>query len=118
MAYFTFASQAVDKLMIDQDAPYFRLEAANAYISSKETVYESMKNTREITTPCCKTMRRNVFNGGAICPRYESNKYLQGFTCSKDQRIYAPFSCWSVAFHVAGGESYQMDGNDVGPRGV
>ena len=36
MAYFTFASQDVDKLMLDQDIPYFRLEAAKAYILSKE----------------------------------------------------------------------------------
>ena len=76
MAYFTFASQAVDKLRIDQDIPYFRLGAVKAYISSKETVYESMKNTRELTTPCCKTMCHKVFNGWVICHGYESNKYI------------------------------------------
>ena len=119
MAYFTFASQAVDKLMIDQDNPHFRLETVKAYIRSKETVYESMKNTREITTPCCKTMCHKVFNGGSICPGYESNKYLQGFTSSKDQRILRTiFSCWSFAFHVSGGKSYQVASNHVGSRGV
>ena len=87
MAYFTFAFQDVDKSRIDQDIPYFTLETVKAYISSKGTVYESMKNTRGITTPCCKTMCRNVFNGGSICHGYESNRYLQEFTSSKGQRI-------------------------------
>ena len=118
MAYFTFASQAVDKLQIDHDSPYFRLETVKAYIRSKETVYESMKNTREITAPCCKAMCRKVFNGGAIPHGYESNKYLQGFTSSKGRRTYETLSCRPFAFNVAGGESYQMACNDVGTGGV
>ena len=106
MAYFTFASQAVDKLQIYQDSPYFRLETVKAYIRSKETVYESLKNTRDATTPFCKDMCHKVFNGGSICQGYEGNKYLQGFTSSRGQLTYAPFRCWSFAFSVAGGKGY------------
>ena len=106
MAYFTFASQAVDKLQIYQDSPYFRLETVKAYIRSKETVYESLKNTRDATTPFCKDMCHKVFNGGSICQGYEGNKYLQGFTSSRCQLTYAPFRCWSFAFSVAGGKGY------------
>ena len=106
MAYFTFASQAVDKLQICQDSPYFRLETTKAYIRSKETVYESLKNTRAATTPCCKDMCHKVFNGGAISQGYEGDKYLQGVTSSRGQLTFAPFRRWPLVFRVAGGEGY------------
>ena len=63
MAYFTFAAQAIDKLAIEQDGPYFRLETVKKYISDRDCVRKSISETRAATESVCKTMRRKVFNG-------------------------------------------------------
>ena len=51
MAYSTFASQAVDKLAVNQEIPYFRLSAGNPYIQSRETLRKSTRDIREAKAP-------------------------------------------------------------------
>ena len=91
MAYFTFDPKDIDKSMIDQDVPYFRLETVKSYSRPMATACEAVRNTGGASTPRCKTMCRRVSNGGAICHGYECVKYIHGFSSSaKYLRILRP----------------------------
>ena len=118
MAYFTFASHAVGKLMIDQDIPYFRLEAAKAYILSKETVYESMMNMRGLQRPVARLRAAMSLTAARYVLDTKATSTCVDLLVRKTNLFYAPFSCWSFASHVSGGESYRVASNDVGPKVV
>ena len=62
-----------------------------------------MMNTRDTTTPSCKTMRRKVFNGGAICYGCESDKHVRRFTRSEDRRILRPLQLFVCRIPCLGG---------------
>ena len=63
MAYFTFAAQAVEKLQVQINSPYFRLDTVKMYIEDRVKVWESIRKTSYASDAECKQMCNAVFNG-------------------------------------------------------
>ena len=80
MAYFSFSVQAVDKLKVQIDSPYFRLDATRLYLRDKNTIWDSIRRIEGDSNSECKRLRIAVFNGESISASYMGNRYLRMFS--------------------------------------
>ena len=80
MAYFTFASQDVEKLQVQMSSPYFRLDTVKMYLREREKVWASLREISDASDDECKRMRNSVFNGGAIEWRFRDNDFLRNIS--------------------------------------
>ena len=77
MAYFTLATQIVDKLRIQIKCPYFNMDTLRLYIRDKHAVWGSLREHGDISNDERKRLCNAVFSGGAVAEKYMANAYIQ-----------------------------------------
>ena len=80
MAYFTFATQIVDKLGIQIPSPYFNMDTLRLYITDKRAIWNSINESSSLSDDECKQLCNAVFNGEAVEDAYMSNNYLRNIS--------------------------------------
>ena len=77
MAYYTLATQIVDKLRIEIKCPYFNMDTTRLYIRDKHAVWNSLREHADISNDECKRLRNAVFSGETVAETYMANAYIR-----------------------------------------
>ena len=80
MAYFTFATQIVDKLGIQIASPHFNMDTLRLYIMDKRTIWNSINENSNLSDDECKQLCNAVFNGEKVDDAYMSNSYVRNIS--------------------------------------
>ena len=107
--YFTCPAQFVDKLNIQIQRPYFRLDTDKRYVRDGAVDRESVMGAGDASGEDCKRLRQSIFNGEALCARHISNTYLMDI--SREGRAMR----WIARSMIP--DFYERTGGDEGGNG-